>query len=302
MPDTRNIRFAIEYAALRLAEAIFRLLSLDQASALSAAICGAVGPRTKLHRRALANLAAAFPQMTEQQRQRIALAMWRNTGRVIAETLTLDRIVSDPGRIEVIDKAYVEQSLRKPGPQIGITPHLGNWELVAWAAGLCGGKPAGVYRPFRNAYIDRYVHARRDCLYPAGFLLKGRSVENRSLGNATRSAIDFLRKGGMLGFAADQVEESSPFTVPFFGHEATFSPAPALFARRLGARVWIVRCIRVGNGPQFRAEYTELQVDCTEDPEADIKLATARIAAQFEEWIRQSPEQWMWWQRRSIGG
>jgi len=301
MSKVRDIRFALEYAALRTLAAIFRRLTVDQASALSAAICGAVGPWTKLHRRALDNLAAAFPDVDEAERRRIAHAMWRNTGRVIAETLLLDRLLEDPTRIELIDSAYFEKSIRIPGPQIGITPHLGNWELVAWAAELCGGKPAGVYRPFRNPHIDRYVHAHRRHLYPAGFLLKGNSEGTRSLGAATRNAIDFLRKGGLLGLVADQVADSAPFTVPFFGHEATFTPAPALFARRLGARIWIVRCLRVENSSRFRVEYRELEVSRTDMVEADIKAATAAMAAQFEEWIRQSPEQWMWWQRRSIG-
>ena len=74
-----------------------------------------------------------------------------------------------------------------------------------------------------------------------------------------------------------------------------------MFARRLGARIWVGRCLRVGGRSQFRFEYRELEVPRTAEAEADIKAVTADMAAQFEAWIRQTPEQWMWWQRRTIG-
>ncbi len=43
-----------------------------------------VAPRNRRHQRALANLAIAFPEKTEAERDRIARAMWGNLGRVMA--------------------------------------------------------------------------------------------------------------------------------------------------------------------------------------------------------------------------
>ncbi|MGO8992395.1 MAG: hypothetical protein ACLQVI_03640 [Polyangiaceae bacterium] len=55
------------------------------------ALVAAIAPATSLHRRAMANLGVAFPETTVAERKRIAAEMWRNTGRVIAETIQLDR-------------------------------------------------------------------------------------------------------------------------------------------------------------------------------------------------------------------
>jgi KDO2-lipid IV(A) lauroyltransferase len=39
-------------------------------------------------------------------------------------------------------------------------------------------------------------------------------------------------------------------------------------------------------------------VPWTDDPNADAKAALTEMQAQFEAWIRETPEQWMWSNRR----
>ena len=86
----------------------------------------------KRHARALANLAIAFPDMAPEERNRIALAHWENLGRVMAETMQLDRIVAQPGRIEVQDAHIFARYIDKRGPIVGVSLHTGNWELAIW--------------------------------------------------------------------------------------------------------------------------------------------------------------------------
>jgi KDO2-lipid IV(A) lauroyltransferase len=300
MSSIRSLRFLIEFGIIRALISLLRVLPLDLASGLGGRMAMLVGPRTSLHRRAVANITIAMPELSASERDRILKSMWRNTGLVLVETLLLDRLVADPYRIEIVNAPQLEQALGVAGPHVGVTLHFGNWELAAWVISECGGKLAGIYRPLRNPWLDRYIQARRQPLYPGGLLFKGTKGGTGTLGESTRQAIDFLRKGGHLGFTADQVESSAPFKVPFFGGEATFTPAPALFARRLNARIWLGRCRRIDASSRFRFEYRELMVPRSADPAADIQAMTAELAAQFEAWIREAPEQWMWWQRRSI--
>ena len=63
--------------------------------------------------------------------------------------------------------------------------------------------------------------------------------------------------------------------VPFFGHPASSSKFAAMLARRLGCRIWVGRCIRVGTQSRFQVEMKELQVPFTDDKEADIRAITA---------------------------
>ncbi len=60
----------------------------------------------------------------------------------------------------------------------------------------------------------------------------------------------------------------------------------------------IVELVRICNKSQFKIELKELDVPYSDDSRADITRITKTIQAQFEEWIRQYPEQWMWSNRR----
>ena len=283
MPLLRNLRFLIEYGLLRAAAAVLRLLPLDAAVRMAGKLCRIIAPRTKLHRRAEGNIEHALPDLSASERQRILLKMWENTGRVVAEMLMLDRVCSDPKRIQIVRKAELEQLIRGAGPRIGITLHLGNWELSGWTCVECGARLAGIYRPLRNPYIDRYIYQSRLTYYPGGLLYKGKQPDRTPLGRPASSAVQLLRAGGHLGFAADQIDSAAPFSVQFFGQEAKFTVAPALFARRLDARMIIGRSVRIGEGSTFRFDFCEVPVRTTDQLDDDIRHLTQAMVDQFEQ-------------------
>jgi lauroyl/myristoyl acyltransferase len=131
MPKLEQARLWAEWALVRTAARLLRLLPIDVGASLAARLVSWAAPwtafhSTAFHSRALRNLATAFPDWSEAERERVAGAMWRNTGRTFAETLQLDRIFSNCSRI-------------------------------SFAVGLCGARVAGVYRPLRNPHLDRWL-------------------------------------------------------------------------------------------------------------------------------------------------
>ncbi len=66
-----------------------------------------LGPLTHRHKIALTNLKAAYPEKTEEELRQIAIEMWQNIGRFLAEYIFLDKIfdfdphAEKPGLIEV---------------------------------------------------------------------------------------------------------------------------------------------------------------------------------------------------------
>jgi KDO2-lipid IV(A) lauroyltransferase len=226
--------------------------------------------------------------------------MWENLGRVMAETMQIDRIIADPSRLELAPAtARVFARYRdKMGPAIGVTLHMGNWELAAWPLTVAGNNPAAVYRMVKNPYVDRYLRRLRRDLYPGGLLGKGRVDGSIEEGQKTaRMIMDFVRQGGRLGLVCDLYDRSG-LPVPFFGHPAKSVTIPAMIARRVGARLWIGRCLRIGKQSRFRIEFHEMKVPRTANAADDVKAITAAMQAQFEAWVRESPEQWMWSNRR----
>lgn len=288
-----DVRYRLEYALLRVIVGLIRAMPLEVATGVSAACWKAIAPRLRRHDRALANLAIAYPEKTQAERQTIAVAMWGNLGRVMAETMQLDRIIADPTRIEIVTPSFWRYK-DKLGPIVGASLHMGNWELAIWPLTMAGTRPAAVYRTVNNPYVDAYLRRQRRDLYPGGLFGKG-TLEDRM--KAARHMTDYVRTGGRLGIVAD-LHDAKGLAVPFFGMPAPTSPAPALIARRTGARVWMARCTRIGTSSRFRIELKELQVPRTKNHAADIQAATAAMQRQFEAWIRELPEQWMWSNRR----
>jgi Kdo2-lipid IVA lauroyltransferase/acyltransferase len=293
-----GLKHRVHYALFFVSLGLLRLLPLDWAVSLCARVWSVIGRSRRRHAHALANLKQAFPGMTDADHERIARAMWVNLGRVVAETMLLDRILKQPERMKIANLDHLTSLMEEPRPQIGVTLHMGNWELAAWGCAASGGKPAGVYRQLENPYVDRTLRRHREHLYPGGLFTKG-NVHNKGPGGqrTARLMTDFVRQGGHLAFVVDQVDRRG-IAIPFLGGKAKFTPVPAMIARHVGARIWMARSMRIGNETRFHIDLKELEVPRTSDRGEDIRAATAAIFSQFEAWIREAPEQWLWFNTR----
>jgi Kdo2-lipid IVA lauroyltransferase/acyltransferase len=283
----KGLRHALEYAVFRLIGGVFAHLPLETASWLSGASWRLVAPHLKRHGRALANLAAAFPEMPPDEREAVARGMWDNLGRSFAEFFHLEEIVGGE-RIRLEDSPQLA-SLRAAAPRaVGCSLHMGNWELVAVAALRSGFKPAGVYQKITNPLVDHYVNARRAALYPGGLLEK-----------SPRTAVQLMhiaKAGGSVAFLADQ-RESRGVSVPFFGRPAPSTPFPALVAETLNLPLFAF-CVKRENGARFSIKIETVALSRTGNRDADVAATTAALQATYEGFVREAPEQWMWAHRR----
>ena len=296
----RDLQYRLEYALLRTIVGMIRAMPLDTAVSFSARWWRRLAPRVspKRHERALANLAIAFPEKTAEERLAICMAHWENLGRVMAETMQIDRIIKEPDRIEIESAAIFQRYKDKLGPAIGVSLHMGNWELAIWPLVVAGANPAAVYRSVNNPYVDRYLREQRKDLYPGGLL--GRGKVDGDHGESQRTArliTDYVRQGGRLGLVCDLYDRTG-IPVPFFGKDARTQAIAAMIGRRVGARVWMARCLRVGTESRFRVQLRELKIPRSANQSNDVRVAMCDMQQQFEEWVREAPEQWMWSNRR----
>src|SRR5690606_16067438 len=136
----------------------------------------ALAPRVnpKRHPRALANLAIAFPEKSEAERLAICMAHWENLGRVMAGTMQIGRLIEDRSRVRIVSDRLFSRYKNKLGPAIGVSLHMGNWELSIWPFVEAQANPAAVYRSVNNPYVDRYLRWQRRNLYPGGLFGRGK--------------------------------------------------------------------------------------------------------------------------------
>lgn len=299
-PALRDLEFRAEYLLLRIIVGLVRALPLGFAVASSAWTWRRLAPliSRERHQRALNNLAIAFPEKTEEERLSIALAHWENLGRVMAETMQIDRVLRDPSRIEIESSELFARYKDKLGPAIGVSLHMGNWELAIWPLVVANANPAAIYRSVNNPYVDQYLRTQRKDLYPGGLFGRGRVEGDHGESQRTARIItDYVRRGGRLGLVCDLYDRTG-IPVPFFGKPARTQAIAAMIARRVGARIWMARCLRVGTESRFRVQLKELKVPRSPNQADDIRHMMAEMQIQFEAWIREAPEQWMWSNRR----
>lgn len=296
----RDLQFRLEYALLRLVVGVVRLLPLETATGISARAWRALAPRVnpKRHKRALANLAIAFPEKSDTERLDICMAHWENLGRVMAETMLIDRLIEDPSRIRIVSDRLFGRYKDKLGPAIGVSLHMGNWELSIWPFVAARANPAAVYRSVNNPYIDQYLRYQRRNLYPGGLFGRGKvEGEHGDDQKTARILTDFVRRGGRLGLVCDLYDRTG-LPVPFFGQDARTQAIGAMIGRRVGSRIWMSCCKRIGTSSRFEIEIRELRVPRTRNIGEDVRWIMVEMQKQFEAWVREAPEQWMWSNRR----
>ena len=298
-PRLQDLQWRIEYGVLRFVAGIFRSLPLNFATSASAFAWRRLAPviNPKRHKRALDNLAIAFPERTDAERREIALKHWENLGRVMVETMRIDRFLVEPERVDIVSQNIFSRYKDKLGAAVGVSLHMGNWELAILPFTWAGANPAAVYRSVTNPYVDRYVRAQRKDLYPDGLFGRGNVGEHGDDQKTARAIMDFVRRGGRLGLVCDLYDRTG-MPVPFFGKDARTQAIAAMIARRVGARMWLSRVKRIGTSSRFEIELKELRVPRTANQAEDIRWTMTHMQEQFEVWIREAPEQWMWSNRR----
>lgn len=286
LPLADKLRYGAEAALFFAFMGLFRILGTDTASALGGWIGRTLFSHLPPDRIARANLAAAFPEKSQAERDAIRMAMWDNLGRVVAEYAHLDAFsTTGPSpRIRAIDRAQALAAIADGKGVMFLSGHLANWEMMPITGNLLGFDGATVVRPPNNPYVARYLETQRGLLGPKNQIAKH---------NAMRRMIVQLRSGKTLFMLADQkLNEGVP--VPFFGRDAMTTPAPAALALKLGARILFATNRRTGGarfevvihpGPDFTP---------TGDEARDTLALTAAITRRIEEMVRADPGQWLW--------
>jgi KDO2-lipid IV(A) lauroyltransferase len=111
-----------------------------------------------------------------------------------------------------------------------------------------------------------------------------------------RRVLAALKRGELVGILADRDFFQNGWPVTFFGKETTLPPGPVRIARDTGAPIVASFNRRLKHGHQLVVT-PPFHVERTRDADRDIHNALQRLAAMFERAIRETPDQWVIFQR-----
>lgn len=241
------------------------------------------------HRRVtMKNLSRCFPEKSAVEIKQLARENFRRIGENFASAVKTAAMTADELRKHI--EFIVPPEFHSPP---GVTPpsvvvaigHFGNFELYARFGVFCRGyQGATTYRGLRQPALNRLLQSLRetsDCLF----------FERRFDADKLKAAMN--RPGMMLGLLCDQTAGRQGLQLPLLGHNASTSPAVALFALRYKCPLYTAICYRVGLA-QWRIE-AGAQIPIHENGVPRSTEAIMRdVNAAFEVAIRRDPANWFW--------
>ena len=288
-----DFRNRAEYGAYRAVRALAGSLGPRSLASLGAGV-GRLFLATGSRRREILrfNLALAYPEKSEREREALGLEVARHFGRVALDTLRLQRVSPEEflSSLEVRGEEHVYAAAERGRGSLLLTAHLGMWEVAGLAAGLLlPNDLLVVNRPLDNPLLERDVVAFR------------RRFGTEPLGkrNIIRAILQHLKGGHSVGFLVDQrVDPSVGVEVPFFGHPAWTHPIIARIVRKTMAPVVPVFSLWEGPGRYSMTCLDPIYPDTLSAEELGDVPMTSRFSSITEEAIRRRPEQWLWYHDR----
>lgn len=286
---SQHLLWRLEALAFDIFVGLIRLLPVDTVSDFGGWLVKTLGPLTSTQRIVERNLDLVFPNMPADQRSKLIADQWESLGRFFFEHPMLDRIIRDPSRVEIVNKARLDQIAEGAAPVVFISGHFSNMEVMSAVIVNSGVKCQITYRAANNPYIEKRFRQSRFRYGVRDFAPKGEE--------GARDIIKAMGRGESVALMNDQ-KFNGGIAAPFFGQLAHTAPGPSKFALRFRAPLQPMSVQRT-KGARFRVIVHEpIHLSETGDRNADLEAAVRQVNAFMEARILERPHEWWWVHKR----
>jgi len=238
------------------------------------------------HDLAARNLAAAFPEKTQAERDAILRRNYRNLGDTLAEMFWGFGATPEEfaGRVVIENRELVERYAAERRSVLLLTAHMCNWEWLLPAGGAQFGIPIDtVYKPLRVEALDEFVREARS-------RFGGKPIPMNSF------LFELMRRAGQpraYAMVADQtpLRKSDKHWTRFLNQDTAFFVGADKITQFLEAPVVYVAMHRERRG-HYRVKLHVL-TEPPYDPDRDLPVMEL-YARKLEEEIRAHPADWLW--------
>jgi KDO2-lipid IV(A) lauroyltransferase len=286
-------RHLAEYVLARAALTAILSLGYERSVRVARVIADLYYRLDRKHReRAHRNLRKTLPELSGEERERVARGAYRSFTRTFLETAWIPRLIR-PGKLPRTVTVQIHPESRRildsGKGAIIVTGHFANWELSGQIFALLGYPVNSVARTLDNPLLDAYLTKIRT-MFGQGIVTKDGGV---------RGMARVLRDGKQIALLVDQNTGRRGIVVDFMGRPASTTPAPATMALRFKVPMLPGRGIRTGRGNEYLLKIdAPLNLPRTGDREQDVRALTEEMNRQIGDWIRERPDQWLWVHRR----
>lgn len=271
---------------------LLQSLSLPWAARMGRAVGALAWILDRRHRMAaLENLRLAFgSEMGEPEIRSIAREHFRRLGENYAcaiKTASMSDAELRP-HLEFIN--YPETLPPAKGISVYAIGHFGNFEIIARMQAWAGNRRLiTTYRALRSVALDGVL---QDLRRKSGILYFERTRDAGALRKR-------LQEGDVLfGILSDQHAGKRGLWIPFFGRHCSTTAAPAVYALRFRARLFVGTCYRTRLA-HWRLELSDpIPTHLPDGTARSTKDIMTEVNQHLERSIRRDPANWFWVHRR----
>ena len=290
-PAAPTFAHRLQFVLFQGAERLVRLLSWRATWALGRALGRLFYRIDPRHRRVVrANLRASNFGLDEAAIEPLSRACFEHFGALLCTTLRqLQASPEELARLTRIEgQEHIEAAFGEGRAVIGLTGHLGNWELMGLAMSLAGRKMTVIGRELDNPLLEARLRTNR--------VRFGNAMIPKAGG--VRSALRAVKEGRFVGFLLDQDALNRGVFVKFMGRWASTYPTPGMLAARFDLPILPIASRVLADGTLVVTAYPPFHAPSTGDPARDAWVATQRMTTWIEDRVRENPSQWFWMHRR----
>lgn len=207
---------------------------------------------------------------------------FRNFGRYLVEFFTIHRVEHPEVQIEGLE--HVRGALAHGRGAIGLTAHLGNWELCGMLLHRLGIPVTAVALPHDDPRMDRMFNRQRQRC-GVGIIPLGPE--------ATRRSLQVLRRGELLGLLGDREFSRHELRVTLCGRQVIFPRGPATLSLRSHAPTVPLFLLREGRWKLRLHCEPPIWPAMAKDAETAIRGMTQAYAGVLERYLKRYPDQWL---------
>lgn len=236
------------------------------------------------------NLRNAFPEKSQQERDKIAKRFYRHLCDIYVETIKPMHMSQEEiakrftvGNRDLLDRLYSEGR-----DVVGLTSHYNNWEWLSAMPLDVPHKIITIYKPLKNKYFDRFLFKLRS---KYGLIV---TPMNQIIRDLVKSRSENVRT--LSGFVGDQTPppNENAYWTTFLNQETGFYRGAEKVALKYDMAVIFMNIVKVKRGYYTIECKLMTEKPCEEAPDSII----SRYVEMLEEVIREKPEYWLWSHRR----
>ncbi|MGE0881410.1 MAG: phosphatidylinositol mannoside acyltransferase [Acidimicrobiia bacterium] len=224
------------------------------------------------------------PELRGAELKRMVRASFRSYAKYYIESFRLPALPIEEVRAGLTHEGYehLQAAIDSGTGFIMAMPHLGGWEWGGrWAADE-GKRLAAVVEPLEPKELFEWFAALRTEL----------GMQVIALGpEAAGATVKALKDNSVLCLLCDRDLQGTGVEVEFFGEKTTLPAGPATLALRQGAPLAAVT-VYYRAGGNHHGVIRPIEVERRGSFRSDVQRITQDIAREFENYIREAPDQW----------